>query len=185
MLNNIDEVKEAAVMIAQSFDVKVHFVADITKGTFNDLKEASILAHGFPTETSRRVALMVRNLLNEMEQETPKEPHRVIVIAHSKGGATVGRGIERLTSTERSQLEILFIGSPMIIPPDSVKRVRSFRCISDPVAWVTHHTNERNPTFIVTSEGESVCQRIAEHGILGPTYSRLIAKLGEEFRSSL
>ena len=163
-------------------DVNVYCIADLTKGFFRDLVECSQLTLGVQTEGSERVARTVKNLLRQMEAETPGREHTIHVFCHSKGGLSMENAMELLNEDEKRQLDIKLVATPAVIDPDSVKSVHAYRGAEDPISFLSLERAGEMTTETLPTIGEGFMERhILQHDIRRPTYVALLQREGTAF----
>lgn len=88
---------------------------------------------GYSTEACEK---LLANVRNELERVGPDG--RVILGAHSRGGATVGTMLPHLTPEQRAQIEVYTFGSAQIIDRKTfgLARAQNFISTRDPIPFI-------------------------------------------------
>jgi len=191
---------ETAKTISKMFgNVKVNYSYNPTSmqtpsdtlGYIKDLSQATTQKFGKITEE-------VSNLVSHLSTEVSKigSKGRVVHIAHSQGALITYLAARHLTQAQQERIEVVCFGGAAALTsrdfPHFARRVNYYSC-NDPLLHVVSNaakalntgflggfTQGGEPEFVfLTPKGNDP---IIDHGLLGPTYSDIVAWEGRRYQ---
>lgn len=175
--NDLEGSRGSAALINQVFeDTKVHLYHNPTNGTTYDLMRAAGHFYGISCREAKELADHLRSVLKTAE--------KVLHVAHSHGGIITLRAIDYLTPEERARIDVVIVGSPVLIKEGFYRSVRHLVSDRDQVPCFHSEVSKivagkkSHETVTVLSGDTTV---FMDHAFASSTYQKALKSYAAEY----